>query len=98
MLLLLIKIYWVKSFKPVLPKGFSFFQLLICFTLFKNHKIPIINSTLAIETKVSMKTFLKNFLVTFSECAIFTFAIVEGAAKIGSSFSDVENFTTDFAF
>ena len=53
---------------------------------------------MAIETKVRMKTFLKNFLVTFSECAVFTFAIVEGAAKIGSSFSDVENFTTDFAF
>ena len=90
--------YWVKGFKPVLPKGFSFFQLLMCFTLFKKHKMPIINSSVTIETIVSVKTFLKNFLVTFSECSMFTFVIAEPVAKFGFCFPDEGNFATDFAF
>ena len=59
----------MKSFKPVLPKVFFFFKLLMCFTLFKNHKIPIINSSVAIETMESVKPFLRNFLFTFFECS-----------------------------
>ena len=49
----------------------------MCFTLFKKQKFPIINSTVSIETIMSMKTFLRNFLVIFSECSMFTFVIVE---------------------
>ena len=73
---LFIKTYWVKGFEAVLPKGFSFFQLLMCFTLFKNYKITIINSTVAIETILSVKTSLRNCLVIFPECSMFTFVIV----------------------
>ena len=84
--------------RKVLPKGFSFFQLLICFTLFKNHKISIINYTVAIETIVSVKTYLRNFLVTFSECSMFTFVIVKAVPKFGFCFPAVLNFTTYFGF
>ena len=55
----------------MLPKSFSFFQLLMCFTLFKNHKISIFNCTVAVKTIVTMKTFLGNFLVTFSDCFFY---------------------------
>ena len=56
------------------------------FTLLKNYKIPIINSTVAIETIVSVKTFLRNFLITFSKCSMFTVVIVEPVAKFGFCF------------
>ena len=35
----------------------------MCFTLFKNLKISIINFTVTIEKMMSVKTFLRNFLV-----------------------------------
>ena len=71
----------------MMPKGFFFSQLLMCFTLFKKRKIPIINSTVAIETIVSMKTSLRNFLITISEYSMFTFIIVEPVAIFKSQFN-----------
>ena len=51
-----------------------------------------------IKKIVCMKTFLKNFLVTFFEFSIFTFAIVEPVAKFGFCFRNARNFTRNFAF
>ena len=49
------KTYGVKSFKPMLPKCFSFLQLCMCFALLKNYKLPIFNAAMAIKTIVSVK-------------------------------------------
>ena len=87
-----------KKLNFVLPNSFSFFQVLMCFTLFKYYKISIINSTMATQTIVSVKTFLRNFLVTLSECSMFTFTIVEPIPKFCFYFPNVWNFTTNFAF
>ena len=58
----------------------------MCFKLFKKHKIPIINFTVAIKTIVNVKALLRNFLVTLSECSIGTFVIVEPVVKFGFCF------------
>ena len=53
----------------------------MCFTMFKNHKIPIISSIVTTMTIMSVKTLLRNFLVTSSKCSMFTFTIAETVAK-----------------
>ena len=70
----------------------------MCFTLSKNHKTPIINSTVAIEIIESVKKFLMNFFITFSKCSMFTFVIIKPVAKFGFRFPNVVDSTKDFAF
>ena len=82
----------------MLPKVSLSFNCSYVSHMFKNYRIAIINSTVATETILSMKTFLRNFLVTFSECSMFTFVIVELVPKFGFCFPNVGNFTRDFAF
>ena len=82
----------------MLPKGFSFLQLLMYLTVLKSNKIPIINSILAIKGIVNVKTFLRNFPVTLSKRAMITFITVEPVTKFGFCFPNVKGFTAAFTF
>ena len=84
-----IKTYWVKSFKLVLPKAFSLFQLLICLTLLEKSKIPIINSYMTIQRIMIVKKSLGYFSVSFSERFMFTFIVIESILKLSFDFSNI---------
>ena len=48
---------------------------------------------MAIKTIVSVKAFMRNFLVTFPKCSMLTFIVAEPVAKFGFYFPNVGKFT-----
>ena len=97
-LLLFIQTYGVKIFESMLSKCFSFLQSRMCFALLKNYKIPILNDAMTIKTIVSVKQFLRNFLITFSKLSMFTFIIIKPITKFDFRFPNVGDFTTNCSF
>lgn len=79
------------------PKSFSFFQLLMYFTLLKNKKKPVFNCTVAIKTIVSLKTYLRSFRVTLSKCSMFTPTVTELVTEFDFCFWNVGKVTPKLA-
>ena len=77
---------------------FTFPTVAHVFCMFKIYKISILNAAMAIETIVSAKYFLRNFLTTISKCPMFAFIVIKPISKFGFCFSNVEDFTTNFTF
>ena len=79
------------------PKSFSFFQLLMYFTLFKNKKKPITICTVAIKTVVSFETYLRSFRVTLSKRSMVYLRVVKLVKEFDFRFRNVRKVTPRLA-
>ena len=73
-LVLFILIFQVMCFNFMLPKGYSFCQMLMRLTLLKNKKILIISFIVAIKAIVSLKIFMGTFWLPIlnAQCLLYS--------------------------
>ena len=67
----------------------------MCFSLLKNYKIPIFNAAIAIKTILSVKQFLRNFVIALSKCP---FLIIKPITEFVFRFPNVGDFTKTLYF